>query len=275
MKSLWVTKKQRPWSQQHPHLFYHVLQLQNDKHSTLVSLQRWCYFPQEPNLLCKYSTFSWVSELLFQVCIQTHTESLQDSLWGRTAEGTGHCKYRVCSPLWSWGKQQPGSSGNFMPCWSVHLSICRRRRARKRLRGMGVVKKIYCFLLQRAHPPRQTCSHAKRLQQNRTATAAPLQLQEEQWSLLTKVMPSAAAETFTEPWREGHPAPCCTLTRSSCSFTGREMEHVNPLVVEAHPIYYHGNRWKHQDLCYKPRGKDARRKEVCYWVNIKNNLIYH
>lgn len=83
-----------------------------------------CYFPQEPNeiLQCKYSTFSRVSELLFQVCIQTHNESSQDSLWGRTAEGTGHCKYRVCSPLWIWGKQQPGSSRNSVPCWGLCIS---------------------------------------------------------------------------------------------------------------------------------------------------------
>lgn len=149
---------------------------------------------------------------------------------------------------------------------SVHLGICNGKMGRKGLGGMGVVKKINCFLLQRTHTPRHTCFHAKCLQQNRTATAAPLQLQEEQRNLFTKVMPSAAAETFTEPWREGHPTLCCTLTRCSCSFTGREMGHVNALVVETHPIYCHGNRWKHQDLSYKRRRKDAGRKQVCYRV---------
>lgn len=111
----------------------------------------------------------------------------------------------------------------------------------------------------------------KCFQQNTTAAAALLQLWEEQWSLLTKVMPSAAPETFTEPWHEGHPAPCCTLTRCSCSFTGREMGHVKPLVVEMHPIHYHGNMWKHQDLSYKPRCKGAGGKQVCYWPKLRMN----
>lgn len=38
---------------------------------------------------------------------------------GLLTEETGHCKYRVCSPLWSWGKQQPGSSGSLVPCWGL------------------------------------------------------------------------------------------------------------------------------------------------------------
>lgn len=204
----------------------------------------------------------------FQNCFSRsslrHTECLQDSFWGGTAEGTGHYKCRVCSPLWSWGKRQPGSSGNFMPCWSLCiLALAMGKRVGKVWEEWVWSRS---FLLQRTHISRQTCFHAKFLQQNRTATAAPLQLQEEQWSLLTEVMPSAAAETFTEPWHEGHFAPCCTLTTCSCSFTRREMGHVNPLVEATHPIYCHGNRWKPQDLSYKPRRKDVGRKQVCYWV---------
>lgn len=100
-------------------IMFYRSRMTNTSHQCLYS--HYCYFPQEPNevLQCKYSTFSWVSELLFQTCIQTQTESLQDSLWGRMAEGTGHCKCRVCSPLWSWGKQQPTSSGNFIPGWGL------------------------------------------------------------------------------------------------------------------------------------------------------------
>lgn len=153
---------------------------------------------------------------------------------------------------------------------SVHLGTCNGRMGRKGLGGMGVVEKIsivfYCKELTSQGKP---ASMPKCLQQNRTATAAPVQLREEQWSLLTKVMPSAAAETFTEPWHEGHPAPWCTLTRCSCSFTGKEMGHVKPLVVEMHPIHYHGNRWKHQDLSYKPRCKCAGGKQVCYWPKLR------
>lgn len=165
----------------------------------------------------KYSTFSWVSELLFQVCIQTHIESLQDSLWGQTAEGTGHCKCRVCSPLWSWGKQQPGSSGNVVPCWGV--CTCSGRTGRRGLGGMGVAKKIYCFLLLRTHTQRQACFHAEMssAKQNCNGSSSP------------------AAGGAVKPAHQGHAfCSCRNLHRALAWRTPCPMLHTDKVLLFFH-----------------------------------------
>lgn len=205
----------------------------------------------------------------FHICIQTHSQSLQDFLWGRTAEGTQHYKCRVCSPLWSWGKQQPGRSGNFVPCWGLCISA-------SAMGTMGVVKKICCFLLQRTHTPRQTCFHAKmslaKLDCNRSS--------------------SAAARGTVKPAHQRHAFCSCRSLYSALAWrTPCPMLHTDKVLLLLHSkrngsckshvetphlICYHGNRWKHQDLPCKPRTKDAGRKQVCYWykLRITSSIIF-